>query len=159
MSWPPFVPPAARAVQCHELLPRGREHDLDAAARQNPNLPANYSEAEPEIHPLTATTTLPFSCPEILTAFKVMCTLNIHSYTTFVSPSSPYPATETPGRHRVATRVYNSHYSSPKNHDFCEPLNYAALMKNTGCAHEAGSYPSLTAVRLTAIAVSFTCYV
>lgn len=129
----------ARAVQCHELLPRSRQHDVDATASQNPNLAANYSEAEPKINLLTDTTTLPLSRLEISTAFKVTYTLNIHFYTTFVSPSSsPYLAVETPGTREVATRAYNSQYSSPKNEDFCEPLNYEALMKNIRSAREAG---------------------
>lgn len=149
----------ACAVPCHKLLPHRREHNLDATASQNPNLTAIYSEAEAKINLLTDTTTLPLSCLEILTAFKVIYSLNIPFYTTFVSLSSPYLATETPGMHEVATRVYNSQYSSPKNQGFCKPLNYEALMKNIRSAHEVGSYSSLTTVWFTAILVSFTCYV
>lgn len=127
-------------MSCHKLLPHRREHNLDATASQNPNLTANYSEAEDKINLLTDTTILPLSCLEILTAFKVIYSLNIPFYTTFVSPSSLYSATETPGMHEVATRVYNSQYSSPKNQGFCKPLNYEALMKNIRSAHEVGSY-------------------
>lgn len=55
------------------------ERGLAAAARQNPDLAANYSEAEPRIKLLTDTTTLPLSfCLKILTAFKVTFTVNIH---------------------------------------------------------------------------------
>jgi len=151
----PFVPPAARAARCHRLLPRSGAHDRDAAASPDPILAANYSEAQPQIDLLTGTTTLPLSCLEIPTAFKVTSTSNIHSYITFVSPpSTPYFARETPDMHEVATGLYNSQFSSPNDEDFCESPNYEALMKNTRSAREAGPYcprPQLSPCRLHAM--------
>lgn len=56
--------PGTHGAVPQALVPQHRAH-------HTPNLAANSSEAEPKINPLPATTTLPLSCLEILTAVRV----------------------------------------------------------------------------------------